>query len=450
LPAFCLSMMSGVALISFVPCFMQMMHIPITASNTAIALGIFTAVCSVPLVVFFQKPRFGKFSLPQLYEVPFFLVFLFLVGTSVWRCFYFPPTPRDVLAGAELLAEFTVKEHTMINSVYSIDLHTTNNYFKSPFLTCLQVIYKLFVAPFGQVWLSTLFVPLVIWLYTLLKDRLHPLLACTLMLLFFAIPDVFAYSYIMLYDYSNMVFFFAGFYFLVQYILDRRNSDFAFAVFLMGISTYIRVETLVFAGLVVLMPMYYFFKEKMPLVQIAKMAGLYMVGPVFFYVLCMNVFLPSIVPIKLDTADQVNQHLGDLSPFFARLSAINSDLIFSAKGTLVYGYYLYLFLGVLVADLLFVRKFNKEARMALYGIAVIYFGLTLLGYLLPLFDLLNTTKRGLFKLIPLILLYYANSGILMKLSDYLKRKEAAIKEPKPVPVAATAAKSKPAAKGKRG
>jgi hypothetical protein len=185
-------------------------------------------------------------------------------------------------------------------------------------------------------------------------------------------------------------------------------------------------------------------------VQIAKMAGLYMVGPVFFYVLCMNVFLPSIVPIKLDTADQVNQHLGDLSPFFARLSAINSDLIFSAKGTLVYGYYLYLFLGVLVADLLFVRKFNKEARMALYGIAVIYFGLTLLGYLLPLFDLLNTTKRGLFKLIPLILLYYANSGILMKLSDYLKRKEAAIKEPKPVPVAATAAKSKPAAKGKRG
>ena len=77
--------------------------------------------------------------------------------------------------------------------------------------------------------------------------------------------------------------------------------------------------------------------------------------------------------------------------------------------------------------------------MALFGIAVVYFGMALMGYLLPLFDVLNTTKRGLFKVLPLIILYYANSGIITKISDYLKNRENRIKEPaadKPAMVAA--------------
>lgn len=426
---FCLSMILGVALISFAPCILQLAHIPIDGGNVAIMLAVLAAVCSIPHIIYFKKPVIGKLKLPEIYEIPFFIVFLLFIITSAFRCYYFPPTPRDVLAGGELLAEFTVREKTMVNSVYSIDLHTTNNHFKSPFLTSLQIIYKLYISPFGSVWLTTLFIPFVWWLYTLLKERVHGLIACMLLLLYFCIPDAFAYSYIILYDYSNMIFFFAGFYFMMQHLLHKRNNDFAFSVLLFGIATYIRVETLVLVALVALMPAYHQFREKQPISKIIVRGLLLMAGPVFFYVLCMNIFIPLFVPVKLDTSAQMNHNLADISVIFSRLSAINNDLILSEKGLQVYGYFFYYFAAILLIDVIIIRKFNQEAKMALFGIAVIYFGMALMGYLLPLFDVLNTTKRGMFKILPLIILYYANSGIITKISDYLKNRENRVKEP---------------------
>jgi len=256
----------------------------------------------------------------------------------------------------------------------------------------------------------------------------HGLIACILLLLFFCIPDPFAYSYIILYDYSNMIFYFAGFYFLMQYQTHQRRNDFAFSILLFGIATYIRVETLVLVALVALMPAYTQFKAKKPIKDIIINGLLLMAGPVFFYVLCMNIFIPNFVPVKMDTAAQINHNMSDISVFFTRISAINNDLILSDKGLLVYGYFFYYFVAILLADLVLIRKFNKEARMALYGIAVVYFGLALLGYLLPLFDVMNTTKRGLFKVLPLILMYYTNSGLITRISDFLKEREARSKQ----------------------
>jgi hypothetical protein len=444
-PAFCMSMITGIAIISLVPCILQLLHIEIIAKNTAIGIGLMSAIFSIPIIVFFKKPQFGKISLPQLYELPFIIVFLLFVIISSFRCFYFPPTPRDVLAGAELLAEFTVREKTMLNSVFDIDLRSTNNHFKSPFLTSMQVIYKLFVCPFGQVWLTTIFVPFLIMLYTILKDRLHGLVACFLLLLYLAIPDMFAYSYIMLYDYSNMLFFFTGYYFLMQHLIHKRNTDFALSVLLLGIATYIRVETLVLIGFAALMPAFIYYKEKVPIKTILIKGAILMGVSVFFYVLCMNIFIANIVPVSLDTTGQLNKNLGDISVFFSRISSINELIIFSEKGILVYGYFIYMFIILVLLDLVLIRKFNKEARMALYGIAVVYFGLAFLGYLLPLFDILNTTKRGLFKLIPLIIIYMSNSGLVMKVSDYLKNRENRVEEKGPLKPAVAA----PVQKGKK-
>ena len=59
--------------------------------------------------------------------------------------------------------------------------------------------------------------------------------------------------------------------------------------------------------------------------------------------------------------------------------------------------------------------------MVLYGILAVYFGLALLGFLIPLVDLENTTKRGLFKLLPLMLLYLCNSSSIAFISGKLAR-----------------------------
>jgi hypothetical protein len=225
-----------------------------------------------------------------------------------------------------------------------------------------------------------------------------------------------------------MVFFFAGFYFISRYIKENRMGDLAFSAMLFGIATYIRVETLVLVGFVSLMPAWYSFRSKMRPIKIAINAGILMSASVFFYILCMNVFVKNFVPQTLDTAAQMNKNLADVSVFFTRLSAINDYLIFGDQGKLVYGYFLYIFMFMVVADAAFTRRFSKDARMALYGVAVVYLGLAFLGYLLPLFDVMNTTKRGMFKAIPLIAVYLASSSLVQMLSNYLIRKESGIKD----------------------
>ncbi len=78
---------------------------------------------------------------------------------------------------------------------------------------------------------------------------------------------------------------------------------------------------------------------------------------------------------------------------------------------------------LLVLDLVFNEKMNRNARNWLYAILVIYLGYPLLGFVLPLLDIEHSTKRGFFKLFPLMLLYLANSNLLKYISGSLDQWE---------------------------
>ena len=423
----CLSLMVGVPVLSLVPCLLQLLHIPIILSSVNFGILALTIILCIPMLLDFKRPRFPRITLPYIYEWPFIIIFLILISVSVWRCFYYPPIARDMLSGPELLAEYTVREMTMINSVFTVDLQTTNNYFKSPFITGLQIIYKLLVSPFGQLWLSIISLSFIAWLYTLLRVRVHPLIAGVLLLSFITAPDIYAYTYLMLYDYSNMVFFFCGFYFLTCYFSGNNIRDFIFSAFLFGIATYIRTETLVLVAMLLPLPAFYYYRKRFPLIKSMLYLALFLLIPAAFYVLCMNVFVHNFIPVSLDLGKELNPHPGDISAFFFRLSDMTTKLIFSFAGIRVYGYFVFFFLLVLFVDLVWLRKFNREAILALYGIAVVYTGLAFLGYLLPLVDLTNTTKRGLFKMLPIMLFYMTNSPTLIFLSDKINKWADALK-----------------------
>jgi hypothetical protein len=440
---FCLSIMIGVPILSFVPCVLQLMHMPINKANTAGGIAILAGLAIIPLLIKMKRPRLPRFTLPAIYEIPFIFIFLLNLLLSVWRCYYYPVTARDMLTGPEVLAEFTVKEGTMLNSVFSVDLHTSNNYFKSPYLTCLQIIYKLLVHPFGQLWLSVFSIAFMVWIYSIVREKLHPLIAASVFFVFLIEPEFFAYTYLILYDFSNMVFFFCGFYFLAKYFEKKANGDFAFSVFCFGLATYIRTETLILIGLSAPMLALYFYRQKASFISAAMRIGSLMLVPALFYVLCMQVFVRNFVPVPFDVTGQVTANFFDLSPIFDRLKTMADVLIFSQNGPNLYGYMLYLFCIVLAIDAIFMRRFSREARIALYGVAVVYVGMAVVGYLLPLADLANTSKRGLFKLLPLALLYLANSAALLKLSERIRNWELGIK---PAVKAAAQKIVKPAAK----
>ena len=457
----CFSFIIGVPLLSFVPCIVQLLKIPITFNSIYIAIAIFSLICGIPAVIGFKRPRLGKIVIPQIYEWPFLLICLTFIVLSAWRCFYYPTLARDMLSGPELLAEYAVREKTMISSVFSIDLHTTNNYFKSPYITCLQIIYKLLVQPFGQTWMTVLYIPFVTFMFTMLHERIHAFFASLLLFLFMAVPDLFAYSFVMLYDYSNMVFFFCGFYFLIKHLENKQSNYFLFAAFLFGLATYIRVETLVLVGFFAALPLYVYIRERVPVIKIAGRIALLLAVPFAAYIICMQVFVHSFVPITYHATNDINPHLGDISYFFNRIKQMNDVLIFGAQGLEVYGYFFNFFLVLFFADIIFAlanrgkQTYNKEARYALFGIVVIYFGLPFLGYLFPLYDIMNTTKRGLFKIIPIMILYMANSGLLQALSKKISDWDSGVNKPpqvaKPRPVAnvATAKPRQPNNPGKQ-
>ncbi|HTI10161.1 MAG TPA: hypothetical protein VL832_16450 [Puia sp.] len=447
-----LSLILGVAVASFIPFLLQLFYIVITGPTVFGALLLTALLLTIPSFLQLRKEGGAAFIRrfrPGLlrvrpYELPYWLIIGFLIFVSAWRCYYQPPISRDALSGPETIAEYAVREQTMINSFFRIDLWSTNNQFKSPFLISLQIIYKLAGFPFGQVWLSIVFICFVVFLYNALTEKLHPIIAGLLLLLFLMTPEMYAYTFMILYDYSNMVFYFLGLYFLFR-ALDPPGSavtavrspatrllpaSLSFAGLLLGIATYIRSETLF---LVVLL---------LPLILLAQIRGnrelrdsaiwkkmglthlFFLLPSLIGYYLPTQLYIKYYLPVHYDIGTLVNNHLSDWHPLWQRYSDIVTRLLFGTFATNLWGYLFYLASALFLAELVFVRRFNRQARNWLYAILLLYLALGILGFALPLFNLLETTKRALFKMMPLVLFYLANNELLLRLSRRISQWEA--------------------------
>ena len=415
-----LALLTGIALFSCVPFFLQLFFIQLTRLSIFLTLFVCGILLNMPLkkTVLWYKNIFRDSRVSvRLYEIPFLLLTTVIVIVSVWRCFYFPPTPRDLTSGAEAIAEYAVKEHTMINSVFTVNMESTNNPFKPPFVTSLQVIYKLAGFHFGKVWLSIIFVSFIIFLYHALNDTLHPVISGFLLICFIAIPEMFAYTFMVLFDYSNAVYFFIALYFLIVYFKNNRYSYLVFAAVMMGVATYTRNETLILSAFILPAVVYHAVKNKWSVIKMIVRAFTFLLPSLIFYILCVPVYLNHYLPVTYNVNDQLNQHLLNLSPLFVRFKEMNLQLVFSKEGIVHYSYFIFIFTLFLLGDLVLKGRFNSSAKNWLFFILVAYMGLPILGYLLPLVDLDNTTKRGLFKLFPLMLLYLANSPMLVNLTQ---------------------------------
>jgi hypothetical protein len=426
-----LSLLLGIALASFLPFLLQLLYIPLTAFSVFGVLVLGAILLGIPTVMDIRREGFGSLRTSlvpgrfqvQPYEIPFWVIIGFLIFVSVWRCYYYPPISRDALSGPEAIAEYAFREHTLINSFFKVDLWSTNNQFKSPFLICLQLIYKLAGFPFGQVWLSPIFICLIVFLYNALREKLHPIIVGILLLLFIMTPEAYAYTFMILYDYSNMVYMFLGLYFLFGYSTGRDKRNFYFSGLLIGIATYIRSETVALA-LLFLPPMILAQRRaKLPWKGMAISDILFFLPALIGYYLPNGVYIRHYLPVHYDVGALVNAHLGDVSPLFKRYGDIVNRLLVSDFAVKLWGYIFFVTAALFVAEAVFVRRFTREALNWLYAIAILYLGLGFLGWVLPMVDLNDTTKRGMFKMLPLCLMYLANNTLLVRLSQTISRWE---------------------------
>jgi hypothetical protein len=426
-----LSVLLGVAVASLVPFLMQLLFIPLTPAAVFGVLILAALALNTPSILRIRREGFTAFRqslkprpfrlLP--YELPFLAIFAFFAIVSIWRCYYLPPTSRDALSGPEAIAEFAVREHSMINSFFDVDLSTTNNQFKSPYLISLQMICKMAGFPFGQIWLSAVFVSFTVFLYHALKEKLHPIIAGLLLLLFLMTPEMYAYTFMILYDYSNMIFFFLSLWFLFGYFRNKLATWFYFSGLLMGIATYIRSETLIFSLLFlppILLAMY---RGRLPAGKMALACLYFLLPSALGYYLPGPLYIGHYLPAHYDVGSLVNTHLSDWSPLFQRYSDMATRLIVSVFGVHLWGYIFFVAAGLLIVEFFVPGRYSRDARNWLYAIGIFYLGLGALGFVLPLIDLNDTTKREFFKMVPLLLLYLANNAALIRLSKWISRWE---------------------------
>jgi len=414
-----LAFLSGIAVDSFLPFLLQLCHCPLYPATVFGAMGLALLLLNMDGI---------RLTLPPIrirsYELPFLLLLSFIVFVSVWRCYYLPPTARDALSGPEAIAEYAVREHTMVNSFFTVDLSTTNNPFKSPFLISLQVIYKMAGFPFGQVWLSIVFVSFTWLLYQLLKLTLHPILAGLLLLLMTMAPELYAYSFMILYDYSNMVFFFLGIYFLFRSDgTGGRDSAFFFAALMMGVSTYIRSETLVLAAFFLPLIVRKDWRNKTPAGGMVRRGILFLLPSLVAYLLTTWLYINYYLPVRYDIGNLTNPHLFRLGALYRVYAGMVTELVTSAWSIDLWGYFIILWAAVILADVLVYRRLSRPARDWLYAVGVVFFGLGLLSHIFPLMEIVLTIKRGFFKILPVMLFCLANSRLLIELSSRITKWE---------------------------
>ena len=415
-----LSWMLGIALFSLVPFFLQLAWVPLTAINISIVLVGLTCLLNFLFSRGMEVLSTFRIRRPALYELPALLVLAVLVIVSVWRCFYFPPTPRDLTSGPEVIASYAVREKTFINSVFSVNLESTNNPFKPPFITSLQLIYKYAGFPFGQVWLSGLFLGFLMFLYSTLSVSLHRLLAGVLLVCFVAIPEMYAYTFMALFDYSNAVFFCLSLYFLFRFFRSSDSRQLWMAALLMGLATYIRPETLILAGFIAIAIVVYHQRTHNSLVRTLRSCFLFILPALLLYLLAVTIYLRFYLPVEYGIEGLLRKELWNPAPFFQRFGAMNDQVIFSNTGVNYYGYFIFLFIGLLLIDAIWKEPWDTGSLNWLYGVLVVYAGLPFIAFLFPLFDLDHSTKRGLFKIFPLMLLYMGNSRFLKWVSERIR------------------------------
>ena len=421
-----LALISGVAVFSLIPFLLQLLYIPITAVSVFTSILFFSFLLNANGLRIMKKfkPAWAQWKFKvQLYELPTLLLICFMVFVSVWRCFYYPPYPRDLTSGAEVIAEYTTREKTMINSVFSVNLETTNNQFKPPYITSLQVIYKYAGIPFGQLWLSTLFISFLVFLYHVLIIHIHRWLAGLLLVFFIAIPEMYAFTFMALYDYSNAIYFALGAWFLSCYLSNERLNDIVLSGLMMGFATYARSETLILSCMVLPVIIWHHIRKWNGSAIIIKSGLFFLLPAMVLYILPVMIYINYYLPQPYSLQVLINKNIWNPVPFFDRFTEMNTQLIFSETGINYYGYFIFIFLIVLLLDLVLTDKWDYCQRNVLYTIAIVYLGLPFIGYLLPLYDLDHSTKRGLFKIFPLMLLYMGCSGILRNLSDTIRKWE---------------------------
>lgn len=412
-----LSMFAGmfVHTLAFFAC--DLIGVPLTATSMFMS-GIIPALATIPLwkttramLAHLQAP--SQQSL-RLYDLPVIGLSGYIFYMVLWASWYWPVTPFDAMAGIDLVAKYVVKDHTIVNSVFthpSLQGQLSNQPFYAPFTMLMQSIMKFIGFAHNQVWVGIVSVCFSVLVWAILRQIVHPFIAAVLYLLYLLTPEMFGYTYLLQTDYVNAVFMVIGVYLFWQGAEHSNRSNIVASSIFFAAACWSRTESILLVGIgccVSVVWLRTMVGKRNALATLSLILAL--CGAVF--ALWHGVFFNLYLPVKPSTSDQLVGF--DVVRFVDVASATWTSVISRID---YWGVIAWLFIVVFVVSIVVNRKASSPVLIA--WMAAILIGLWLAGSIFSAAIVEQTLRRGMFKLIPLFTFAIASSQLVTSVSDRL-------------------------------
>jgi len=238
-----------------------------------------------------------------------------------------------------------------------------------------------------------------------------------------AAPEMFAYTFMYLFDYPNMTLWIAAVYFVHQLIQQPNRTNLFLSAILFGLGTYIRAETLIITVFMVMLYAIIAYIKKTNIKFIISAAVIIGIFTFIGYFVPTQLYNNYYLPQEYAIGTLINDNLSNIGAYVDRIYEVTDTLLLAENGMNFWLYNIKIFLFLFLIEIIYIifsKKYKDVNWHYWFGaVLVIYLGVTFMGFLMPLMDIKHSTKRAMFKLIPLLYLFVANFHIIKLLSEKL-------------------------------
>lgn len=418
-----LSVISGMFLHSLLLFLTQLVNVPISVGTIVLSAFVGVVALNVPpqklgsyYADLFRAPRWTL----SMYDVVTLVIGMYLLYISVWATYYMPVTPFDAMAGIDLVAKTAVQEGTLNCSIYRDPIlagHLSNQPFYAPFAMLQQVITRSIGFPFGQVWLSVLSISMYTFMFTFLRERVHPFIADILWIFFIMIPELYGYTLLMQTDFANAVYYSIGGILMIMAV-EQKSTHLLWGstLFLAG-AAWSRSESFILVGgmLLVMMPwLVKTWNTRQALTWAISTGGVVVAVFALWHVLWFRAYLP----VRPDTAAEL---IGFDPARFLTVTRLMFENVLSDLG--YWGLTFYGFIVIVVVDAAFTlwKRVRWNIVLPALWILVTFIVLLVVGTIFASAVVDQTLRRGIFKILPFVFMFIAGTTVLQFASRRLQR-----------------------------
>jgi hypothetical protein len=221
---------------------------------------------------------------------------------------------------------------------------------------------------------------------------------------------MYTYTYFLLTDYSNALFFGLGALFFHDFLRGRRLAQLLMGALFMGFACWSRSETILFVvpGALLL----FLFARHRGWPTALKHAGLAVLPSLFLFLLWHGLYFGLVFDDPPSSA--------------IRLFSAGAPAILATVGGMVrllgdvdlYGSFLYLFGACLILNLFLLR--DRTGGSLLLWVVIVFIGFVFVVQIFDAASVENTVKRGYFKLFPIMIFYLGESRLFGLMSERLR------------------------------